>query len=163
MSDWQTRSDLMVDLQTRIKVLMPDCNVVIGRLIEVPADSLPAVSIYAATDDMSPMGSSWQFSANVSLSFEVFQAANSGWCQATESLTVQIITGLCASAAWRAHWQAPPSFTTKQFVRGEAGQPMVGEITTIAGELRRKRVSRLVAGLLEGIDLTLERENESPD
>ncbi|PKR50771.1 hypothetical protein [Thalassospira marina] len=163
MSDWQTRSDLMVDLQNRIKVLIPNGNVVIGRLMEISADSLPAISIYAPTDDMSPMGASWQFSANISLSFEVLQSAYEGWCQATESLTVQIITGLCASAEWRGLWQAPPSFATKQTVRGDPGQSMAGEITTISGELRRKRVSRLVAGPLEGIDLTLERENESPD
>jgi len=163
MSDWQTRSDLMVDLQNRIKMLVPNGNVVIGRLMEVSADILPAISIYSPTDDMVPMGSSWQFAANISLSFEVLQSAHEGWCQATESLTVQIITGLCASTEWRSYWQSPPSFATKQTVRGDSGHSLVGEITTIAGELRRKRVSRLVAGLLEGIDLTLERENESPD
>lgn len=162
MSDWQTRTALLNDLKTRVQAAVPGCGVFIGRLTEIPADRLPAIALYAPTDDMEPMGTSWQFSPTVSLAFEVLQSVDDKWCEAAETLTVAIITSLCASMEWHGIWKSPPSFATKQFVR-DGGQPMVGEITTIAGELRAKRVSRLVAGPLEGVDLILERENESAD
>jgi hypothetical protein len=152
MSEYFARSALMQAVKDRLEVKPDRPEIVIGRISEIAAESLPAISIYAPVDNMEPSGAFWQFNASVNLNIEVHCQVAEGWCAAAEQETQSIITTLFADGSFRKLWKKPPSISIKQFMSDKGG-PVVGEIITMSGELLRPRVISIDAGELQGIDI----------
>lgn len=161
MSEYYARSSLMAFVKGKLEARPGSPAAIIGRISEIPEDQEKAISIYAPSEGMTPIGASWEFITTPSLSIEVHVRDLSDWCAAAEAETSSIIKTLFADGGFRRLWKRPPEVVIKQFVP-RSGGPMVGEIISMSGELTCPRVVSISAGELQGFDVQLGAlENES--
>ncbi len=152
MSEYYARSALMDFVKAKIEARPDSPAAVIGRVSEIPEDQEKAISIYAPSEGMMPIGASWQFKTTPSLSIEVHVRDLNDWCSVAEAETTSIIQTLFSDGDFRQLWKGPPEVEIKQFVHRDGG-PLVGEIISMSGELTRPRVVSISAGELQGVDI----------